>query len=179
MSLLDLFRPKPKHCTACRDASPGLHHVFSGVRRGGDTDRLCTRCLISRLEAGIRGKRILFIEPLVSDGYAYSAFGEVDNQGLTQDRVRLALSSLAPKCVECASEPHHLWMPLDDLDESAMEQQARGQYYSIPSEPACWKQTVSLCDAHVTARFRDYIERKRYFFLNFRFPEGGDSGYFA
>jgi len=134
---------------------------------------------MARLATAIRGKRILFIEPLTTDGYCYAPFGEVGNRGLTQDRVRLALSSLAPKCADCASEPHHLWMPLADLDERAMEQQSRGDYYSIPSEPVQWKQTVSLCDAHVAARFRDCFERKRYFFRAFRFPEGGGSGYYA
>ena len=179
MSFLDIFRSKPKQCTSCRDASPGLHQVYSGLRHGSVTDQLCTSCLISRLETGIHGKRILFIEPLTTDGYCYAPFGEIGNQGLTQARVRLALSSLAPKCPDCASEPHHLWMPLSDLDESAMQKQTRGDYYSIPSEPAQWKQTVSLCDAHLAARFRDCIERKRYFFLTFRFPESGDSGYYA
>jgi hypothetical protein len=179
MSFFDIFRSKPKQCTSCRDISPGLHQVYSGLRHGSVTDQLCTSCLISRLQTGIRGKRILFIEPLTTDGYCYAPFGEVGNRGLTQDRVRLALSSLAPKCADCTSEPHHLWMPLSDLDESAMEKQSRGDYYSIPSEPAHWKQTVPLCDEHVAAKIRNYIERKHYFFLTFRFPEGGDSGYYA
>lgn len=179
MSFLDIFRSKPKQCTSCRNISPGLHSVYSGLRHGSVTDQLCTSCLISRLETAIHGRRILFVEPLTTDGYCYAPFGEVGNQGLTQDRVRLALSSLAPKCADCASEPHHLWMPLSDLDESAMKKQTRGDYYSIPSEPTQWKQTVSLCDAHVASRFRDYVERERYFFLTFRFPEGGDSGYYA
>jgi hypothetical protein len=179
MSFLDIFRSKPKQCTSCRDTSDGLHHVYSGLRGGSVTDQLCTSCLISRLETEVRGKHILFVEPLTTDCYCYAPFGEAGNQGLNQDRVRLALSSLAPKCGACSAEPHHLWMPSSDLDESAMQKQTRGDYYSIPSEPARWKQTASLCNAHVAARFRDYIERKRYFFLTFRFPEGGNSGYYA
>jgi len=179
MSFLDLFRSKPKQCTSCPNSSPGLHRIYSGLRGGSITDELCPSCLISRLETGIRGKRILFIEPLTTDGYCYAPFGEIGNQGLTQERVRLALASLASKCVDCSSEPHHLWMLLGDLDESAMQKQARGHYYSIPAEPASWKQTASLCDAHAAARFRNYIEQKRYFFLTFRFPEGGDSGYYS
>lgn len=176
MSFFDIFRSKPRECTSCQSASPGLHRVYSGLRHGNVTDKLCTSCLISRLQTGIRGKRILFFEPLTTDGYCYTPLGEVGNQGLNRDRVRLALSSLGSKCADCSSEAHHLWMPLGDLDECAMEKQTRGDYYLIPSEPAHWKQTVSLCDAHVAARFRDYIERKRCFFLTFRFPEGGDSG---
>ncbi|HKD24657.1 MAG TPA: hypothetical protein VKC66_01895 [Xanthobacteraceae bacterium] len=176
MNFLDIFRSKPRQCTSCRDISSGLHRVYSGLRRGSITDQLCTNCLVSRLEAEIRGKRILFIEPLTTDAYCYFPFGEVGNQGLTQYRVRLALSSLAPACADCSLEPHHLWMPLTDLDDSAMQKQRIGD--AIPSEPAFWRDTVSLCDGHAAARVRDYIERKRYFFLTFRFPEGGDSGYY-
>ena len=179
MSFLDIFRFKPKQCTSCRDTSPGLHSIYPGLRNGSVTDQLCTNCLISRLNAVIHGKCILFIEPLTTDGYCYAPVGEDGNHGLLQDRVHLALSALAPKCADCVSEPHHLWMPLSDLDESAMEKQTRGEYYAIPSEPARCKQTVSLCDTHIAARFRVYIERKRYFFLTFRFPEGGDSGYYS
>jgi len=176
MSFLNIFRSKPRQCTSCREISAGLHRVYSGLRRGSITDQLCTTCLVSRLEAEIRGKRILFIEPLTTDGYCYFPFGEVGNQGLTQDRVRLALSSLAHACADCSLEPHHSWMPLTDLDDGAMQKQRIGD--AIPSEPACWRDTVSLCDGHAAARVRDYIERKRYFFLTFRFPEGGDSGYY-
>lgn len=179
MSFLNVFRSKPKQCTSCRDTCPGLHRVYSGLRGGIVIDQLCTNCLISRLETEINGKRILFVEPLTTDGYCYVPFGEVGNQGLTQERVRLALSSLAPKCADCSSEPHHLWMPLNDLDEDAMQQQTKGDYYPIPSQPTCWTETISLCDAHAMARFRDYIERKRYFLRTFRFPEGGDSGYYS
>ncbi len=127
----------------------------------------------------MRGRNILFIEPLTTDGYCYTPFGEVGNQGLTQDRVRLALASLAPKCADCPSKPRHLWMPLNDLDDEAMQQQPHNAYYPIPSEPSLWKETVSLCDEHLLERFRDYIERKRYFFGTFRFPSGADSGYYA
>ena len=179
MGILDIFRSKPKPCTACRNTSPGLHHIYSGLRRGTITDQLCTNCLISRLGTEIRGKSILFIEPLTSDGYCYAPFGEIENQGLTQERVRLALSSLAPKCADCVSEPHHLWMPLSDLGDGAMQKQPPDAYYSIPSEPSRWKETVTLCDAHMLVRFRDGIERKRYFFLTFRFPSEAASGYYA
>jgi len=179
MSLFDIFRSKPKQCTSCWGTFPRLHRVYSGLRHGAVTDQLCTGCLISRLETRIQGTHILFIEPLTTDGYCCAPFGDVGNQGLTQDRVRLALSSLEPKCADCASEPHHLWMLLSDLDESAMEKQPNGRYCSIPGEPVQWKQTVSLCDKHVAARFRDYLERKSYFFLTFRFPEGGDAGYYS
>ena len=179
MNFPDIFRSKPRQCTSCRAISRCLHCVYAGLRRGSITERLCTNCLISRWESEIGGKGILFIEPLTTDCYCYFPFGEVGNQGLTQDRVRLALSSLALRCADCSSVPHHLWMPLRDLDESAMQKQTRGGYYSIPSEPACWRDTVSLCDGHAAARLRDYIERKRYAFLTFRFPEGGDSGYYS
>jgi hypothetical protein len=179
MNFLDIFRSKAGQCTSCRAISPCPHCVYAGLRRGSITDRLCTNCLISRLEAEIRGKGILFIEPLTTDGYCYFPLGEVGNQGLTQDRVRLALSCLAPMCADCSSVPYHLWMPLRDLDESAMQKQTRGGYYPIASEPACWRDTVSLCDGHAAARLRDCIERKRYAFLTFRFPQGGDSGYYS
>jgi len=179
MSFLNIFRSQPKQCTSCRDNSAGLHRVYSGLRHGTITDQLCTNCLVSRLGTAIRGNNLLFIEPLTTDGYCFAPFGEVGNQGLTQDRVRLALASLAPKCADCSSEPHHLWMPLSDLDDKAMQQQPHNAYYPIPSEPSLWKETISLCDEHLTSRFRNYIERKRYFFLTFRFPSEANSGYYA
>ena len=179
MSLFNLFRAKPKPCTSCGEVSPGLHEVYSGLRHGAVTDRLCTACLISRLCTAIVGKSILFIEPLVSDAYCFAPFGGVGNQGLVEERVCLALAALAPKCADCSSAPRHLWMPLTDLDEAAMEAQPRHEYYSIPCEPGRWKETVSLCDEHIAARFREYIERKRYYFLTFRFPSEGDSGYYS
>ena len=179
MNLPDVFHSKFKQCTSCRDFSTGLHRVYSGLRHGEETDRLCTNCLISRLETEIRGKNILFIEPLTSDGYCYFPFGEVENQGLTQDRVRLALSSLAFKCADCSSEPRHIWMPLSDLDDIAMQKQPTTAYYPIPSEPALWKQTISLCDEHLPRRFRDFIDPKRWFFRTFRIPSLSDAGYYA
>jgi hypothetical protein len=179
MSLLNIFRFKPKPCPSCRTISPGLHRVQSGLRHGNVTEQLCTSCLMARLGTEIRGKSILFIEPLTSDFYCYAPFGGADNQGLTQHRVRLALASLIPKCADCSARSHHLWMPLGDLDEVAMQKLARNAYCSIPCEPGRWKETVSLCDAHVLERFRDYIEHKRYFFLTFGLPVGGDSGYYS
>src|SRR5262249_3768093 len=111
----------------------------------------------------IRGKRILFIEPLTTDAYCYFPFGEVGNQGLTQYRVRLALSSLAPACADCSLEPHHLWMPLTDLDDSAMQKQRIGD--AIPSEPAFWRDTVSLCDGHAAEEFGITLSGSVIFFL--------------
>jgi len=178
MGFLNIFRSKPRQCTACRQSSPGLHQVYSGLRNGAVTDQLCTNCLISRLAAEIRGKNILFIEPLTTDGYCYFPFGDVGNQGQTQDRVHLALSSLAPKCANCSSVPRHAWMPLADLDDSAMRKQPPKSYYPIPLQSTAWKETVSLCDDHLSVRFRDFIEQKRFFFLTFRFPSGLDSGYY-
>ena len=179
MSITQLFRAKPKPCTSCGSASARLHRIYSGLRRGTEADRLCTNCLISRFGKEIQGRRILFIEPLTSDGYCFFPYGEVENQGLTQDRVRLALSSIASKCADCSSEPRHIWMPLSDLDDGAMRKQPSIAYYPIPSEPGCWKQTVSLCDAHLLQRFRDFIDQKRWFFLTFRFPSSPESGYYA
>lgn len=179
MSITEIFHSKPKQCTSCRNTSTRLHRIYSGLRHGIETDRLCTNCLISRLGKEIRGRSILFIKPLTSDGYCYFPFGEVENQGLTQDRVRLALSSLASKCADCSSEPRHIWMPLSDLDDGAMQKQPSTAYYPIPSEPARWKQTVSLCDEHMLHRFRDFIDQKRWFFLTFRFPSSSDAGYYA
>ncbi len=179
MSLRDIFRSKPKQCTSCKGFSAGLHRVYSGLRHGEETDRLCTNCLISRLETEIRDKSILFIEPLTSDGYCYFPFGEIENQGLTQARVRLALSSLASKCADCSSEPHHIWMPWSDLDDGAMQKQPSTAYYPIPSESALWKQTISLCDEHMSHRFRVFIGQKGWFFRTFRFPSSSAAGYYA
>ena len=179
MSITELFHSKPKPCTACRHPSTRLHRVYSGLSGGAETDRLCTGCLISRLGAEIRDRSILFIEPLTADGYCYAPFGEAGNQGLVQDRVRLALASLAAKCADCSSVPRHLWMPLSDLDDEAMRQQPPNAYYPIPSKPAFWQETVSLCDEHLLGRLREYVERKQFYFGTFRFPSGTDSGYYA
>lgn len=178
MSFRDIFHSKPKRCTSCRDFSAGLHRVYSGLRHGEETDRLCTNCLISRLETEIRGKSILFIEPLTSDGYCYFPFGEVENQGFTETRVRLAFSSLASKCADCSLEPSHIWMPWSDLDDGAMQKQPATAYYPIPSEPVLWKQTVSLCDEHMMQKFRDFIDQKCWFFGTFRYPSSLGAGYY-
>jgi hypothetical protein len=143
MSLLDLFRAKPKVCTACGNPTPGLHHVYPGLRGGEETERLCTRCLLAQLGQKIQGKTILFVEPITSDGYCYAPPGEVGHLGLTQERVGMALGALGSKCAVCTSKPQHLWMPLNDLDETAMEKQARTDYWSIPTEPSKWKETLN------------------------------------
>ena len=49
MGFFDLFRPAPKPCTACRAESPELHRVWSGLRDGKETDRLCMSCWTERL----------------------------------------------------------------------------------------------------------------------------------
>jgi hypothetical protein len=179
MSLLDMFRSKPKQCTSCGNPSPGLHVVYSGQRGGKETDRLCTQCLVSRLAEAIKDRRVLFTEPLTSDGYGFYPFGEVENLGLTQERVRLALSSPPAKCADCPSERRHVWMPLGDLDEGAMQGQPGNQYYPIPSEPALWKQSVPLCTEHMAQRLHDFLDQKGWHFLTFRFPSSPGDGYYS
>jgi hypothetical protein len=63
-------------------ATLGLRVVgeASDIRNGAVTDQLCTNCLISRLAMEIRGKSILFVEPLTMDGYCYAPSGDVGNQ---------------------------------------------------------------------------------------------------
>jgi len=179
MGLLDIFRPKPKPCTGCGREVRGRHQVYSGLRHGALVDELCTDCLLSRLEEEIRGRRIVWIEPLTRDGYCYSPYGEIENEGLTEERVKLALASLGGQCADCGAEPHHLWMPLGDLDEEAMEKQEQYKYFQIPLKPADWQGTVPLCDQHAVARLRADVEAKGYVFLTFRFPAGGNEGYYS
>jgi hypothetical protein len=177
VSFLDMFRPRPKkQCTSCSTVRVGLNDVYSGSRGGDLTDQLCEDCLASRLKREIRGRKILFIEPLVMDGYCYFPFGEDENKGVTEERVRLALSSLARTCIACAAEPHYLWMPFNDLDEEEMNKQEG--YPPLPQEPSRWQGTVSLCDTHITARLRDYLKEKKGFFGTFRFPAGANAGYY-
>jgi hypothetical protein len=104
--------------------------------------------------------------------------GEAGNRGLTQDRVRQALSSLAPMCAACSSKPRHLWMPLDDLDNPSMEKQPSFAYWAIPSEPALWKETLSFCNEHMSDKIKDFVGQKREFFQTFRFPTGANEGYY-
>jgi hypothetical protein len=177
MGLFDLFRRKPKPCTACGILSPGLHRVYSGIAGGEETDRLCTTCLIAQLEPHLRGKSIVFIEPLTTDGYVYWPLVAMQER-LAQRRAELALASLGPKCAACSSPPRHLWMPQEDLDEEAMETLSRRDYWSIPSEPAAWKSTLPLCDEHILSQLRVYIEQRRYYFLTFRFPDSTECGYY-
>jgi hypothetical protein len=56
-----------KVCTACRRESRGLRCVYSGLSHGEEVDRLCTSCLLSRLEPLLRGKHVIFVEPLLPD----------------------------------------------------------------------------------------------------------------
>jgi hypothetical protein len=179
MSLLDMFRSKPRQCTSCGNPSAGLHVVYSGQRRGNETGRLCTHCLIARLASEIGDRRVLFIEPLTSDGYCFFPFGEVENLGLTQERVRLSLSSPAAKCAECQSGGRHVWMPVGDLDDEAMERQPANAYYPIPSEPRRWKQSVPLCTEHMAGRFGAFLDQKGWHILTFRFPAAPGDGYYS
>jgi hypothetical protein len=178
MSLLDMFRSKPKQCTSCGNPSSGLHVVYSGQRGGKETDRLCTECLVSRLAVDIRDRRVLFTEPLTSDGYSFTPFGEVGNTGLTQERVRLALSSSAATCADCSSERRHVWMPLGDLDDGAMQRQPSSEYYPIPLEPHLWKQSVPLCTKHMAQRLGAFLHQKGWHILTFRFPASPGDGYY-
>jgi hypothetical protein len=176
MALLDLFRSEPKACTSCGRPSAGLHRVWSGLRRGEVTDRLCTECLGARLRSAIEGLSILFIEPMVTDGYTFLPLDDEDCRGLLKERVNLALTSLAPACATCSGKARHLWMPRSDLDEAEMARQSASD---IPAIPSAWKGTVSLCPEHAVKTLRDYSEHKRYFFRTFRFPSGGDTGYYS
>jgi hypothetical protein len=119
---------------------------------------------------------MLFIEPITCDGYTYSPPGGLGNQGLTRERVALALGSLGNRCAKCESKPQYLWMPLKDVDEKAMEKQPRLNYWSIPSEPAKWQETMALCQEHLLIQLGAYFE---IFFLTFRFPSEGDGGYYS
>lgn len=176
MSFIDFFRPKPKPCTTCGNMSAGLHEVYSSLRHGRVTDKLCTSCLLARLGTLIRGRSILFTEPLTSDGYCFTPLGEVDFEGLPRDRASLALSSRSARCADCTAESRHLWMPLDDLDETAMERLPANKYAPIALEPGQWKNVASLCDEHIAIKLQDYITKKHYWFLNFRFPAEESSG---
>jgi hypothetical protein len=179
MGFLDIFRGKPKQCTSCGRPSDGLHGVFSGQRRGAETDRLCTECLLSRLDPEIARRNILFIEPLTTDSYCYFPFGEVENRGLTEVRVRLALASLPCKCASCASAARHIWMPLSDLDNDSMNAQPNSEYYPIPSEPAHWRQSLQLCNGHMIGKLKAFVGEKGWSFLTFRFPSSSGDGYYS
>ena len=174
--LLTFFRPKPRKCSACLALSPGLHQVWSGQRSGHLTDQLCTKCLTSRLAAAIHGKTIVFVESLTGDGYTYTQVTGTGN--LSQSRMQLALDSMPPVCTVCDAPTRHLWMPQADLDFDAMEEQKDTNYYSIPHEPSKWTQTLPLCDEHIISHLRKYLDDKNAFFLTFRFPDSGRTGYY-
>lgn len=179
MGLLDLFRPKPKPCSACLGLSPGLHRVWSGLRHGEETDRLCTPCLIERLAPAIRGKRLLFTEPSVIDSYCFTSIGELCGQGLVEERVGLALDSIGSKCAKCTVRPQHLWLSQDDLDWDAMNGQRMHEgCWTLPLEPSGWSGALPLCDAHVALHLREYLEGKRDYFGTFRFPDSSASGFY-
>lgn len=179
MGLFDIFRSKPKQCSSCKMSSPGLHVIYSGLSSGNEIGRICTNCLISSLRKEITEKKILFIEPITGDGYCYSPIGDITNQGITLERVQLSLAALRPMCVSCSKPANHLWMPLKELDDHLMEKRKAGEYYPIPSEPHKWNATIHFCDDHIIEAFREYISQKKYYFLTFRFPMGGDSGYYS
>lgn len=178
MGLLDLFRSAPKPCTSCRAEFPKLHGIWSGLRGGEETDRLCTSCWTERLGREIRGKQVLFFEPMVVDSYCFTPLDELEND-FVRDRIVLALESLGPKCARCSSRPVHLWLPLDDTDEEEMNMansRSRTHHWFIPSEPARWTGAVALCDQHLPQHLRAYLEEKRDTFLTFRFPDSSASG---
>jgi hypothetical protein len=92
--ILGIFRPQPRKCSSCLDLSPGVHQVWSGQRAGHLTEKLCTKCLTARLATAIRGKTIVFVEPLTSDSYCYTP--ATGTATLSLSRMQLALSALPP-----------------------------------------------------------------------------------
>lgn len=178
LGLLDLFRAKPKPCTACAQLSPGVHRVYSGLRHGDETDRLCTKCLLARLASEIRGKSILFTEPLTIDGYCFTPLESSERTPLGDERIRKSLASLGPRCANCSLPPRHLWMPLADLDGDEMESLHRREYCTIPADPARWTETKSLCDEHLISALRAFIDGTKEYFGTFRFPSSDSSGHY-
>jgi hypothetical protein len=178
MSVFDIFRPKPKPCSSCGKTTRSLHNVWSGLRNGELSGKLCTACLISKLQLQIKGKNILFIEPLTMDAYCFTPLDDNMTGKLTRERTKLALTSLDKKCAQCSSSPQHLWMQREELDEEAMEQQAENAYYSIPSLPSSWKTTESLCEKHLLETLKQYIEKSGSCFGTFRFPNASKLGFY-
>ena len=176
MGLLDLFRSKPKPCTTCAQLSPGLHRVYSGLRHGDETDRLCTNCLMARLASEVRGKSILFTEPVTMDGYCFTPLSE--STPLNGERIRESLASLGPRCASCSLPPRHLWMPSADLDWDWMNGLRVPDFCTIPAEPARWTETRSLCDEHLVSGLRVFIDGTKEYFGTVRFPSSESSGYY-
>ncbi len=179
MTLFDLFRGKPKLCSSCGGESRGLHIVYSGLRFGEVTDRLCHECLVSRLGQHLAGKSIVFFEPLTADGYTFQPLSEFGAESLVTKRSSLLLDSLGSTCSFCASAPRHVWIPQDDLDAEAMERQAPTEYFSIPNEPAGCPGALRLCNQRVLEHLREYCEAHRFFFLTFRFPDSSVRGCYS
>lgn len=177
MGLRNIFARRPKVCTGCSTPGPGLHTVWSGLRKGSPEAKLCTTCLLRQLEERLPGRSVLFIEPLTSDSYVYELISELP-AGEVRDRITRALQSRAGRCADCFKASEHLWVPQSDLDFGFMKQLPASGYYSIPKEAANWLGARAFCSKHAVEFVRTYLEEHRYFFLTVRFPEGSGPGYY-
>lgn len=155
-----------------------LHTIYSGLRGGDVTDRLCHDCVISRLGNHIAGKTILFFEPLSNDSYVFVPVTECDRSPIASDRMAQVLDSKHGSCTRCSSPSRHVWIPQIDLDEEAMETQVTDQFYLIPREPADCLGATYFCDTHLLVHLRSYLEDRACHFLTFRLPDSSTRGFY-
>jgi len=177
MSVFSLFKPKSKVCSVCGLSFPKCHNIYSDLKHGKKVAELCSNCLVSELNNKIKGKSIVFFEPLSEDSYCYSKMDEINNKAV-YNRILETIENIREKCDICSNAASHLWIPTEDLDEEEMENQKNDEYFNIPLPKNVRKHSKYYCDEHIKDHLFNYFDKKRVFFLTFRFPDSSKNGFY-
>lgn len=178
MGLFGFLKPKPKVCQGCQQTVRGLHKVNSTYvkHRGANTPRsVCTDCLLRQLRHELRHfkARIVFVEPIVEEGYAFVKF--VDEQAAKEvaNPLRTFLPSPGTRCATCGELAAFAWLAADAMKET----QRRFDYRVIYKSREEFSGYQHLCSEHIADELARTVRTKDFFFLEFWPPREDTEGY--
>lgn len=179
MGFFDLFKPKPKLCSACQNECFQQHKYNPIYFEGKETRKnplliprlLCQDCFLGQVKADLLAYRdkVVFIRPLLAEGYSFTKFS-AQQAGMDPSALRTFLSPDGAVCHKCRQSARFTWIDGDVQKEK-----------HHPAGTLCFKTKEEcpdykyLCTDHLMEEFAASIKADKLFFMEFwPIKEGGD-----
>ena len=184
MGILDFLKPKSKSCQLCKRDFPKLHKYNPIYFEGRETRRskfyiprlLCNDCFLKQFKEDLVNykSKIVFIEPIVSEGYSFTKFKD-DEVRIKQSYSANLKTFIPPNdaiCNLCSQPARFTWVTGDILIGSP----EHGEPFQFKSKDEC-SQFNYLCSEHLQDVFSESIKKHNFYFMEFWPFKGFGEGY--
>lgn len=177
MAFFDFLKPRSAACQSCGCTVPGVHTVNSTYLKhpAANTRRkLCTDCFLEQWRAQLRSfrGRIVFIEPIIEEGYTFTKFVDERATDTIVNPLRTFLPASGARCERCDAAAQFAWLPAD-----AMKETGRHEYRVIYRPKDEVPEHTHLCPDHLTEELARAVRSKKFFFLEVWPPREDEDGY--